>query len=351
MSWNWPRVRRTARRILSRRHVALEEMATEVVELAPGETVTIPPAVHMPESLDRVQKLSPWRDWTTERLLIEGGRQQHAACLRYRVRDAHLVGAYLYRGPVREEVGYAPESWRAEGPAEVVAEAHLMSNFAGSRFFGNYLLDEFPRQLLIEGPASCIRALGKHFEHEAGYRELLGLEAPRHVPWARIGELTIYVDYGQNRSKEQRFRELRARMRRSLGGGGVRRSRVVFLDRGDTGERRTIANEVELKAFLVAQGVDIVTPSQLSAHDVARRTLDAALVISVEGSHISHAIYTVADQGVFLVLQPPDRFAMAYKEFTDRMGLGFAFLVGQPNAEGWSVPLDELARLMDEVLR
>ena len=176
MSWNWPRLRRTARRLLSRRHVALEETATEVVELAPGETVSIPPAVHTPESLERVQKLSPWRDWTTERLLIEGGRQQHAPCLRYRVRDAQLVGAYVYRGAVREEVGYARESWRAEGPAENLAEAHLMSNFAGSRFFGNYLLDEFPRQLLIEGPASCIRALGKHFEHEAGYRDLLGLE-------------------------------------------------------------------------------------------------------------------------------------------------------------------------------
>lgn len=350
MNWNWPRVRRTARRLLSRRHVALEEMATEVVELAPAETVTIPPAVHTPGTLERVQKLSPWRDWTTERLLIEGGRQQHAACLRYRVRDAQLVGAYLYRGAVREEVGYAPESWRAAGPAEYLAEAHLMSNFAGSRFFGNYLLDEFPRQLLVDGPAPHVRALGKHFEHEAGYRELLRLEAPRHLPWARIGELTIYVDYGQNRSKEERFRELRTRIRRSLGGGG-RMGRVVFLDRGETGEQRTIANESQLKAFLVAQGVDVVTPSQLSAEDVARRTLDAALVISVEGSHLSHAIYTVADDGTFLVLQPPDRFAMAYKEFTDRMGLGFAFLVGQPGAEGWSVPLDELGRLMDEVLR
>ncbi len=348
MSWNWPRLHRTARRLLSRRHVALEEMATEVVELAPGETVTIPPAMHTPESLERVQKLSPWRDWTTERLLIEGGRQQHAPCLRYRVRDAQLVGAYVYRGAVREEVGYGRESWRAEGPPENLAEAHLMSNFAGSRFFGNYLLDEFPRQLLTEGPAPSIRALGKHFEHEAGYRDLLGLEAPRRVPWARIGELTIYVDYGQNRSKELRFRELRARMRRSIGGGG-QRGRVVFLDRGETGERRTIANESQLKAFFVAQGVDVVTPSQLSAEDVARRTLDAALVISVEGSHLSHVIYTVADEGTFLVLQPPDRFAMAYKEFTDRMGLGFAFLVGQPSAEGWSVPLDELARLMDEV--
>lgn len=348
MSWNWPRIGRTARRLVSRRHVPLSALASETHQLAPGQTVTIPPAIHLPGALERVRKLSPWRDWATERLLVEGGRLEHAPSLRHRVHNVHLVGAYLYRGAAKEEVGYARESWHAETPCEHLPRAHLMSNFAGSRYFGNYLLDEFPRELLAQDDEPRIRAIGKSFEHESGYRELVGLVSPRHMAWAYIDELLVYSDFAQNEFKEARYRELRARLRGRVP-GAKRRGQAVFLDRGETGERRTIDNAGELKSFLLSQGVEIVTPAEISAEDIARQTLDASLVIGVEGSHFSHAIYTAAEQAVFLVLEPPDRFAMAYKEFTDRMGFAYAFLVGHPTEQGWTLPLDELARLLERV--
>ena len=73
-------------------------------------------------------------------------------------------------------------------------------------------------------------------------------------------------------------------------------------------------------------------------------------MVGVEGSQFSHAIYTVADNGAFLVLQPPDRFSMAYKEYTDRVGLTYAFVVGTPDEDGFRVETDRLQRMLDRLL-
>ena len=75
----------------------------------------------------------------------------------------------------------------------------------------------------------------------------------------------------------------------------------------------------------------------------------ARIVIGVEGSHLSHAIFTMADDAAFLVLQPPDRFAMTYKEFADRMSMRFAFMVGTAAEDGFTVDHDRLRRIIDRV--
>lgn len=90
-------------------------------------------------------------------------------------------------------------------------------------------------------------------------------------------------------------------------------------------------------------------PALLGARDVALRTLDARVVVSVEGSHLSHILYTLADDGVLVVLQPPDRFALPYKEFTDCLGMRFAFLVGHPADGGFSIPPADLPAILDRV--
>ena len=64
-------------------------------------------------------------------------------------------------------------------------------------------------------------------------------------------------------------------------------------------------------------------PARLGAENIARRDPRARIVIGVEGSHLSHAIFSMADDGAFLKAQPPDRFAMPYKEFADRLGHRF----------------------------
>jgi capsular polysaccharide biosynthesis protein len=121
----------------------------------------------------------------------------------------------------------------------------------------------------------------------------------------------------------------------------------VYLRRGIGGEPRRLINEAELEQALLALGFDILDPENLSAQDVAQRSLGARVVIAVEGSHLSHAIFSAAEQATFMVIQPPDRFALAYKEYTDRMDMRFALVVAEPASGGFSVVIDEVHRLLE----
>lgn len=325
------------------------DCAAESWELCPEEEATGRPAVYPPGALDRVLALSPWRDWEGEHSLIEGRAGRHGATRAYVVKDVVLAGAYLYCGRGSLRVGHGLQ--RIFDPdlpqRHRIAEAHMASSWTGADFFGNFVQDTFPLELIPPPGAMRLGARSKHYGHAAGYRTLLDLPAPDRPDHARIGSLTVYKDHAQNSFKEARYRTLRARLRQTL--GASQPPAGVFLRRGSDGERRQLVNEAALVDFLAAQGFDIIDLDRMDAAEIARRTLDAPIVIGVEGSHLSHAIYAMADKGAFLVIQPPDRFAMPYKEYADRMGMAFGFVVALPDAGGFAVDLDDIRMMLDRL--
>jgi len=109
-----------------------------------------------------------------------------------------------------------------------------------------------------------------------------------------------------------------------------------------------LTNEAAVEQALRERGFQIVDIATMSAEQICRASLNARIVAGVEGSHLSHGIFSAADDATFLVLQPPDRFCMTYKEFTDAMAdMRCAFLVGDPHPGGFTVPPDDLNRLLD----
>ena len=126
--------------------------------------------------------------------------------------------------------------------------------------------------------------------------------------------------------------------------------RDSYLRRGAAGESRVLVNEAALESALQSLGFDVIDPDQLSAREIARRSLDARLIMGVEGSHLSHALFSAADGACFLVVQPPYRFAMPYKEFTDRMDMRFALVVADPAPGGFAVDLNDIHRLLERLL-
>lgn len=337
------------RRLIAGRTRDLQTMAARSWEICPGETTQTPAAIYLPEALDRITDLSPWRDWETEKRLVQGCRAEHAASRAYLIENVDLAGAFLYRKAGKAQPGFGRQKiFRSDNrPIRHISEAHLVSNWAGSHYFGNFLRDDMPLGLLPAQDDPKITVETKPYHHEAGYRQLLSLPPPPRISAARIDRLIMYSDFAQNASKAGRYAELRQRLRRNIGATGTEGRTGVYLKRGATGERRIVANEAEMEATLADLGFDIVDSSALDAQAVARRMLDAPIVVSVEGSHLAHAMYSVAENGAFLVLQPPDRFAMVYKEFADRMDLRFAFVVGYPAEGGFTVGLNDLKKTLD----
>ncbi|TCS59811.1 uncharacterized protein DUF563 [Primorskyibacter sedentarius] len=352
MRVNTPLLAWGLRRFVTGRTPDLHELATRSWEISPALSEACPPAIHLPDALDRITALSPWRDWESERRFIEGGVIEHAATRAHLVEDVDISGAFLYRSAAKMRAGFGPQQMIRKGGASFqrISEAHLVSNWAGSQYFGIFLRAILPMELLPGQGAPMISVVTKPYEHEDGYRQILSMPPPPRVASARVKRLTLYTDFGQNASKAVRYAELRARLRRTLTPPAPEAPPTgVYLKRGDTGERRHLTNEAQVEAALAALGFDIVEPSKLEPRTIAQRLLDAPIVVSVEGSHLAHAIYPIAENGTLVVLQPPDRFAMAFKEFTDRADLRFAFTVGRPAPNGFSVDIDDLKHTLDMV--
>ncbi|MEP1612825.1 MAG: glycosyltransferase family 61 protein [Roseobacter sp.] len=337
-----------AHRLMAGSAPDLRDVAVRSWELHPAEIQDCRPAIFLPNALDRISSLSPWRGWETEKLFINGGQIEHAATSAHLLEDIRISDAFLYRGAARMQAGFGAQQYirNTNAPTTHLTEAHLISNWAGSHYFGMFLRAAIPMELLPEEGAPAISVKTKHYMHEKGYRDILSMPRPRLLTNARIDQLTIYTDFGQNTSKAMRYAKLRRRLRQTLR-PNTPPPPGIYLKRGSTGEDRIVQNEAELEAMLLERNFDIVEPSKISAQEVAQRLLDTPIVVSVEGSHMAHAIYTLAEGGTLLALQPPDRFAMAFKELTDRIGLRFAFTVGHMAPVGFRVDIDDLKRTLD----
>ncbi len=308
----------------------------------------LPPALYPEGDLDRIIDLAPTRVWAGERRLIQGGTIEHAATVAHTLEDVDIDTAYLYCGAAKQRAGWDEGGPAARADYQQFDAAHLVSAWPASHYFGHFVWDIFPLEML-PGPDVDRIALGMMpYAHAGAYRALLQHPAPPVVGRGHVRSLTLYTDYGQNSSRAARYRVLRDRMRAGLG-APLSPGTGVFIRRGATGETRRLVNDEAVEQALRAVGFDVVDPDWDDATEILRKLNGAKIVVSVEGSQISHALYTIADDGVFVVLQPPDRFSMSYKEFADCLELKFAFLVGHPADGGFTIDLDALDALLTRV--
>jgi capsular polysaccharide biosynthesis protein len=352
MSLNSAMLRRYFRRALNG-YTNFESLAERSWIVCPAERTRVPPAIRLPGSCERIQGLQRDRSWEGERRLIDGEVIEHAASVAHLFRNVDLVDAYLYKHGALSKPGFGGSRiWLADSPpVERIARAELVSTNGGSEYFGCWLQDDIPLSMLVGSDPHKIVMARRQYRHEQGYRELLGEPAPRTVSRAVVESLTTYTDYGQNRSREERYRQLRARLRAMVQTGPDSNPPGAYLKRGRTGQLRVIVNEAEVEATMRRLRFRIVEPELLSASDIAAQTLNAAVVVSVEGSHISNVIYSMADDATLVILQPPDRFNMAYKEYTDRMGMTCCFVVGRSVEGGFSVDPADIERVIDLAAR
>jgi hypothetical protein len=348
MRLNIPMIRRLLRRLRGG-HVDMQSLATRTWTMSPAETMVAPRALYLEGTLGNLTKLSPYRSWERETPLIEGGPLALRASIGYVVPNVDIAGPSIYAGPATEKPGFGPERllrFDAEKPRRI-EKANLVTTWSGSHFFGTYLLDDLPLELMAEDGGENIALSTKPYYHEADYRAFLNLPHPPVVSDARVGSLTIYDVPPQSPHRAARYRTLRARLRERLASPPAPATTGVFLRRGHSGERRVLENEPEIEAALEGLGFAILDPDTASVEQILRGTLGAKIIVSVEGSQLAHGMFSMADDAAFLVLQPPDRFALQFKEFTDALGMRYAFIVGRGASGGFTVPLDDLRGTLD----
>jgi Glycosyltransferase 61 len=322
--------------------------AAEIVELAPPVDRVHPAAIALPGEFNRVTGVHQETTVSQELERLAEGKRQHGPTIAYRIDDA-VVGA----GTVYYKGGYEVISGALTKPLlqrrrDHLKEAQLCSNYAIARYFGHWLADGLCLELLAEERMlPALTLTGVPWLHESGYRELCALKPTRSAN-ARVDRLWLVDDRGFNDGWLSRFEALRRRIR-SL--ANPSRARRVMLTRGDLGVRRNLVNAAEISEVLERLGFEIINPESETAQHLSETLSGAQIAVAVEGSAQHHCFVAMPPRSIFVAIQPPTRFGALGKTYADAVGIRWAYVVADPHAEGFQLPVARLLQTIDEVVR
>ena len=187
-------------------------------------------------------------------------------------------------------------------PMANIDEGVLVGSCAGTNWFGHWLEDEVPMQLLGSAYGTPVASRRPVYAHEPGYLSALALPQPSIYGVCRIERLVVVDEFAQNPNKTRRYAEMRCRLKSNRDGG-----KRVFLLRGDSGTQRRLVNERDLASRLESEGFTILDIGRASFQEVVDTCGGAEVVAGVEGSHLAHALFLMRDYGTLLILNPPNQ--------------------------------------------
>jgi len=313
--------------------------------VSPAVVCGAQPGIWLENDMDGVTALAPGITFENEKKRLSGDARQHAATIARRLKNVHLFDGHIYKGPSKLQINTVPQRWRAPvGDYHDLPSAALACSWITSKYFGHWMKDGLPLIYACNEVAPPIRDTMELTEHQRQYMHYLDLQTTP-VGYGRIRELVIFEDFGQNAYKRARYDLIRNRFhpqRRSTHPG-------VMVLRGGTGEQRRLVNEMQIADHLRTLGFQILDPHKHSAAEIIAITKGARMLVSVEGSQLSQAIYSMAEGGTLLALQPPFRFNNVYKDITDCLDLRYAFVVGELCEGGFKLPIEKLDRIMHKI--
>lgn len=321
--------------------------ATRTWQLSPPETTTPPAAIFLPDQLERVTGYEFAAD-TFRQDMYGGVEVHHAATHAYLIEHALLVDGILYKGDAttflrRPHGRMPPLSIRGE-----IRRGAIYCTFGGNRYFGQWLIDDCVTYPLACNEGVPITTASDVGEHAAVYEQWLAMR-PHRVHAARLREVVVFDDFGQNSHKRDRFRSLKAKLVEKVGDAP---HPGVFIIRGGTGSRRILRNELELAEQLrKTRGFRIVDPMSTDVPSVLAACAGAQMVVGVEGSHVVHALMLMSEGRSLLTIQPPFRFCTVLKDVADREGIKFGFVVGRQIEHDFFADPDEVERTIDLMLK
>ena len=333
------------RRLAGGRTLEATAARTEIVQPVESEWSACP-AVYLPGQLERAAAgVEGHGSLAGELAACLPGLVTHAAIVRYTLRDAivHADGYDVPGHAFRATSGKLPLI-RTKGAAHYDRVLYCMSAVS-RRYFGHWLQDACATALLSRGEDALALDERPDWPHAGEYLAAFGLQ-PAGAPSLRVGELTVYQDHGQGSSKRERYRRMRTMLRDALPASGPGPS-AVYLRRGATGTARVIENDQAISEALARRGFEVVDLDGTSAASLHGRLRDAAIVVSMDGSHLNH-IYTASNPDTaILSFIPADRFTATNVGYARAAGMRFGLLVAPRVSGGYRIDETDLLKTLD----
>ncbi|MCL6730122.1 glycosyltransferase 61 family protein [Sphingomonas hankyongi] len=339
------RVRHKSARLLGGgRLVELRDLPHEI--LYPARTVHAPVPVVLPGELDKIEKLG-FRGLVRDEIeSIATGTRKIGPTLRVVLKNACIGYGHVYTGAIAHWMS------STQAPSEpIVGEftsAACRSSRVGCHYFGHWLRDDAATHIMASAEHAPIGLRSPGWPDKGHYKHLFGQQFTE-FDFAYVGELIIYDDISQNAHKAERLAQLRVAARRKV--AGQAKGHVCYLQRGAGGKARSYGNEQEVLDRLRAEGVTVVQAESRDAAQVLGELMGARLVVSVEGSQLSHALLALDEGGGVLTIQPPDRFWNSHFDWACALGMGYGIVVLDKTDRGPVVNVDRLLATIDEMLR
>ncbi len=294
---------------------------------------------------------------------VAGGVMRHAATIAYTLKSARLAAGSVYASGARYPIRRLRTGYPGVAPVDI-PQATLCTSPAGDRYFGHFLTEDLLHVMIAADFGEPIRLEPvRDWPHAPVYREAFEL-AWRDLAAGAFETLTFFSDYAQNGLRRRRYRDLRARLRRTMSARPP--GRRVYLRRpaamsppfrvdvDEAGDaplpaliERTPLNEAEVAAALERRGYQILDTASSSPRALVEGLIDAEIIVGVEGSHLMHGVYTIADDGGVLIMMPPMRPTIQAKDRYDALGIPCAIVVGEDLGSRYRIAVDDLNRALD----
>ena len=321
---------------------SLETSSVSREIICPSERVVHPRPIYMDDQIDRIIASIPKSTVPAEIRAITDIETVHDATVAYHIRNATIAGGSIYSGNLR----YFISDQKSRTPSRTLESASLISSMVSQKYFAHWLADGCVQYLL---PAQTRINVGHiPYPDAAAYAEIFGQDWKSIVvESATIKDLIITADYAQNSSKRKRYEILHSAIVQTF--GRKAQTSLVYLRRGNTGASRLVYDEEALMEALVKRGFEILEIGA-GVDRITTSLLSAKLLVSVEGSHASHAAVSMQHGSGIIILQPPDRFTAFHKGWADCRSVRFGFVVGLPRPAGSLFPIPDVLRTVDLML-
>jgi hypothetical protein len=333
---------------------SLESISYQRDILHPEEKATLKPALHLPGQIERVKEYKATDSWGApnkekEILAATSTTITHPPTIAYHFKNATLLDGIIYVGKFKQPI--AEDSFFNSGACEThhLQTCALASTFLGTKYFGHWLADDCTNYLLAEtfGSPLCLRMPESAFGHRQKYEKYFEQDWTP-IDRARIEHLVIFQDFPQNSLKRARYQKLRDRIKGYLPQRGT--DRLIYLRRGQSGVVRAIQNEDEIIDAVVKRGFQVIDIIADDLNHIIDTLANAKIVVSLEGSHLAHWIYTAPQTSGLLVLQPADRFIALQRAYAECLGIRYGFVVGDIANGGYHFPVSDILRTVDLLL-
>jgi Glycosyltransferase 61 len=336
--------------------VELHNAASSVEELHPERKISGTPCIALPGQYERVVKGGYNIGIADEIAQLKGGPREIGPTVRYEFDNVLVSQGVVHAGGRRKLFNWTLDLGPDQPPWAEYDEAVLRSSYVGCYFFGHWLADDCTTHLLAQQFGAPMSMPTPRWPNRVGYLSQFGQDCIE-LGRARVRRLVLYNDIAHNEHKAPRFRALRAR----LASNNVPKAtgRIIYLMRGQGGATpvgtsahhfsagRTLLNETEIVEALERRGVSIVHAETLSVPQLIAELLGARIVIGVEGSQLSHVLFTLHDKGGILAIQPPDRLYNGYLDAMNVLGMRYGIVVGEQRQSGFHLPPADLLRTID----